>query len=152
MPEQHQEKQAAASQPQPQAKPQPTDEPKSSVTKANIILDSLFTQGFYEEEVDLPGGRKCILRTRSTEAVLDIVSRLEAEKIGTAGKYNLRFSLYCLASSLRSMGGKPLPEEFDKKIGVISDLPGPVTEMLIQQLVKFDKAVTDVYTPEEAKN
>lgn len=135
-----------------QAEKQQASKSKTSVTQANIILDSLFTKGHYEEEVILSGNRKCVFRTRSTKMSLDITGRLESDDIKTAGRYNQLFSLYCLAGSLCSMGGKPLPDDFDKKIGVISDLPSPVTEMLVQKLAEFDKTVSDVYTVAEVKN
>lgn len=156
MSDQHDKKPAAESQPQqqpqPQDKPQPSDKSKTSVTQTNIILDSLFTKGYYEEEIVLTGGRKCILRTRATKMSLDITSRLEDKDIKSAAKYNQMFSLYCLAGSLYSMGGKPLPDDFDKKVEVISELPAPITDMLVRKLIGFDKTVSGTYTIEEVKN
>lgn len=153
MSEQHKEK-ADDTQSQPQGKPQTKSStpPETNISQANIILDSLFTRGHYEEEVVLPGDRKCVLRTRSTAVAMDIISRLENADIKTAGKYNQMFSLYCLAGSLYVMGGKPLPDDFDKKIAIISDLPAPVTDMLVQKLSEFDKTVADTYTVDAVKN
>lgn len=134
------------------AKAQDKKEGKDSPTKENIILDALFTKGYYEEELVLPGGRTCVFRTRTTEMALDIVSRLEEKDIQTRGRYDKMQAVYTLAGSLITMGGKPLPGDFDKKVTIVKELPGPVTDMLVTELVKFDNFIVDIYTAKEAKN
>lgn len=125
-----------------------TDNPN----KDNLILDALFTQGYYEEEVELPCGHKCVLRSRKTSDVTAISELLEKEKITSMGLYNQRLSIFSLAYSLRSLDGKQLPQEFETKMKILDGMAAPLADMLLVKLVEFDNNITKIYTPEEAKN
>lgn len=120
--------------------------------EANIILDAIFTRGVYEEEVDLPRGHKCVFATRSTKQAKEILARLEGDNPTKMPRYNQLYGLYCLTASLRSMDGRLMPELFDEKIKIIDLWAGPLADILIDELVKFDDKVAAAYTTEQAKN
>lgn len=119
---------------------------------ANVILDALFTRGVYEEEVDLPGGRKCVFATRTVNQAKEILSRLEQDNPTRLTRYNQLYGCYCLAASLRVFDGKPMPGSLEEKIKIIELWPGPLVYILINELGKFDDKVAGVYTPDEVKN
>jgi hypothetical protein len=132
---------------EPEKKPVPIDP-----AEANIILDAIFTRGVYEEEVDLPRGHKCVFATRSTKQAKEILARLEGDNPTRMPRYNQLYGLYCLTASLGSMDGKMMPEPFDEKIKIIDQWAGPLADILIGELVKFDDKVAAAYTAEHAKN
>lgn len=120
--------------------------------EANIILDAIFTRGVYEQEVDLPRGHKCVFATRSTRQAKEILARLEEDNPTRMPRYNQLYGLYCLTASLRSMDGKMMPELFGEKLNIIDLWAGPLADILIDELVKFDDKVAAAYTTEQAKN
>jgi len=67
-------------------------------------------------------------------------------------RYNQLYGAYCLAASLRSFDGKALPEEFNERVKILDLWAGPLAEILIDELVKFDNKVEAAYTTEQAKN
>lgn len=120
--------------------------------EANIILDAIFTRGIYEEEVVLPRGHKCVFATRTTKQAKEILSRLEEDNPTRMMRYNQLYSCYCLAASLKSFDGRVMPELFDEKIKVTELWAGPLVDILLGELVKFDDKVASAYTTEQAKN
>ena len=57
-----------------------------------------------------------------------------------------------MAASLRSFDGKALPESFEERIKILDLWAGPLADILIDELVKFDDKVAAAYTTEQSKN
>ena len=120
--------------------------------EANIILDAIFTRGVYEAEVELPKGHKCVFATRTTKLAKEILAKLEQDNPTRMPRYNQLYGAYCLAASLRSFDGKALPESFEERIKILDLWAGPLADILIDELVKFDDKVAAAYTTEQSKN
>lgn len=127
---------------------------KLSEAEVSAILDSIFTKGFYEEEIELPRKHRCVFCTRTSGQAIEISERLEAGDPGkmTRVRYNQLYSLYCLSMSLVSFDGEALPEKLEEKVGVVSNWAGPLTDLLLDKLTEFDKKVADAYTADQVKN
>lgn len=127
---------------------------KLSEAEVTAILDSIFTKGFYEEEVELPRKHRCVFRTRTSKQAIDISARLEENDPGkmTKIRYNQLYSLYCLAASLVSFDNEVLPEKFEEKVVLIGEWAGPLIDFLLEKLTDFDQKVADAYTAEQVKN
>ena len=127
---------------------------KLSEAEIAAILDSIFTKGFYEEEIELPRKHRCVFCTRTSGQAIEISERLEAGDPGkmTRVRYNQLYSLYCLCMSLVSFDGEVLPEKLDEKIDLVSKWAGPLTDLLLDKLTEFDRKVADAYTADQVKN
>lgn len=142
------------------AKEQPSQSPdvqadvKPKVPEnADLILDALFSDpGYYEEEVTLPGGRKCVFRTRSTKDAVIRNELLDKAEIRTSARYQHLLLIHYLAASLVRVDKEIMPDDYEKKLEVINRLPAPVADILLVELGKFDEKITAVYTPEQVKN
>ena len=128
------------------------DGKKVNPNEVVAILDSIFTKGYYEEEVLLPRGHKCVFRTRSAKQAKMIDGKLEADAAQTQKRYNNLHSVYCLASALMSFDGKEMPVEFDKKLLLVDEWATPLIDMLLIELGKFDDKIAAAYTLDNVKN
>ena len=125
---------------------------KIDPAEANIILDAIFTRGVYEEEASLLKGHKCVFATRSVKLAKEILARLEQDNPTRMSRYNQLYGAYCLAASLKSFDNKILPESFEDRIKITDLWAGPLVDILIGELIKFDDKVAMAYTVEQVKN
>lgn len=122
--------------------------------EVTAILDSIFTKGFYEEEIPLIKNHGCVLRTRTSDQAIDISARLERDDSGKMSRirYNQLYSLYCLTTSLVSFDNEALPEKLEEKVRLVGSWAGPLVDFLLVKLSEFDDKVAAAYTAEQTKN
>ena len=134
-----------------------------SVTEADVILASIFFEGYYEEEIKLPRNHCCVFKTPPLSVGREIFSLISADQPKTVSRYELLYATYCLAAFLISLDNKKLPplittnkesiiKSLKTKESVLDHLSGSVMDIFIVELAKFNQKIITAKETEKQKN
>jgi hypothetical protein len=135
-----------------------------SLEEAQDIVDSLFTQGYYEEKVKLTKRLHAVLRTRQHGDTLRLQTALEVQRPIFQHVMEEVTARYNLAASLVQYGEKTLPvaeedatkekveEVFDERLTFVEKMADPAFYKLTTLLAKLDQKVAAVMREGVAEN
>lgn len=135
-----------------------------SLDEAQDIVDSLFTQGYYEEPVPLTKRIKAILRTREHGDTLRLQMALELHRPVYSHVLEEITARYNMAASLTRFGDKvfahpdrdtdkeEVEKLFDERLKFVERMADPAFYKLSTLLARFDRKVAAVMREGVAEN
>ncbi len=135
-----------------------------TVGEARLIMDTILTEGFYEESIPFNAQKNIVLRTRTYTDTLRAQKFLELESPTYPIAINDLIARYNMAASLARFGDKDFRKQagdttveepdaaFNRRYDFIMSLPTVVVIKLMGLLHKFDmkmQAVFDEGAPED---
>jgi hypothetical protein len=131
-----------------------------TVDKARTIMEAMFVNGYYEEEVYLGANTYVTLRSRQYFDTIRSNRKLETDRVEFLSSINNVVNSYNTAASLVKYGSRdfrvPRPmddvdqvtieESFTKRLDFLEKLPTQITIKLMQKVFEFDKRLMAVFS------
>jgi hypothetical protein len=131
-----------------------------TVDKARVIMEAMFVNGYYEEEVYLGANTYVTLRSRQYFDTIRSNRKLETDRVEFLSSINNVVNSYNTAASLVKYGSRdfrvPRPmddvdqvtieESFTKRLDFLEKLPTQITIKLMQKVFEFDKRLMAVFS------
>jgi hypothetical protein len=128
--------------------------------KARMIMESMFVNGYYEEEIYVGANTYVTLRSRQYFDTIRANRKLEADRVEYVTSINNVVNSYNTAASLVKYGAKdfkvPKPlddvdhqvieDNFTKRLDFLERLPTQITIKLMQKVFEFDKKLMSVFS------
>lgn len=131
-----------------------------TVDKARIIMEAMFVNGYYEEEVYLGANTYVTLRSRQYFDSIRANRKLETDRVEYVASINNVVNSYNAAASMVKYGNKdfrvPKPmddvdhvlieECFTKRLDFLEKLPMQISIKLMQKVFEFDQRLMAVFS------
>lgn len=130
-----------------------------TVAQARVIMEAMFVQGYYEEEVYLGAGTYATFRSRQYYDTIRSNRKLEADRVELVTSIHNVVNSYNTAASLVKYAGKdfkvPKPQDavdhqviedsFTARLDFLERLPVQISVKLMQKVFEFDKKLMAVF-------
>ena len=131
-----------------------------TVAQARVIMEAMFVNGYYEEEIYLGAGTYVTLRSRQYFDTIRSNRKLEADRVEYVASINNVVNSYNTAASLVKYANRdfsvPKPhgdvdpqvieDSFTKRLEFLERLPAQVAIKLMQKTFEFDKKLMAVFS------